>query len=80
MLLDSHEPISEPCARTVEPAVIALLRLGITQEEVVEHLSRVLGIVRCVLDYQQSIPRQKLAALSRRFWTCWLFPRFQCVF
>ena len=56
MLLDSHEPISAPCARTVEPAVAALLRLGITQHEVIEHLSRALGIVRCVLDYQQSIP------------------------
>ena len=68
MLLDSPEPISAPCARTVEPAVAALLRLGITQHEVVEHLSRALGIVRCVLDYQQSIPRHQLAALSRRFW------------
>jgi N12 class adenine-specific DNA methylase/trans-aconitate methyltransferase len=69
MLLDSEKPISEPCARSVEPAVAALLRLGITQQEVVEHLSRALGIVRCVLDYQQSIPRHQLAVLGRTLWT-----------
>ena len=69
MLLDNEKPISEPCARSVEPAVASLLRLGITQQEVVEHLSRALGIVRCVLDYQQSIPRHQLAVLGRSLWT-----------
>ena len=69
MLLDSHKPISEPCARIVEPAVATILRLGINQEEVVENLSRALGIVKCVLDYRQSIARQKLAELGRTFWT-----------
>ncbi len=68
MLLDSHEPISEPCARTVEPALGALLQLGITQDEVVENLSRALGIVRCVLDYRQSIPRRTLTVLGRTLW------------
>lgn len=68
MLLDSHEPISQPCARKVEPALAALLQLGITQEEVVDHLIRALGIVRCVLDYRQPIPRQKLATLGRSLW------------
>src|SRR5437762_7265055 len=68
MLLDSQEPISEACAHKVEPAVDALLRLGITQHEVVEHLSRALGIVRCVLDYHQSIPRSQLAVLGRSLW------------
>src|SRR5438552_12519433 len=69
MLLDSHEPISEECARTVEPAVAALLRLGITQQEFIEDVSRALGMVRCVLDYRQPIARQQLAALGRTFWT-----------
>src|SRR5438552_4086465 len=68
MLLDSHEPISEECARTVEPAVAALLRLGITQQEFIEDVSRALGMVRCVLDYRQPIARQQLAALGRTFW------------
>ena len=68
-LFDSHEPISEPCARTVEPAVAALLGLGIIQQEVIEHVSRALGIVRCVLDYQQPIPRRDLAAVARALWS-----------
>ena len=68
MLLDSQEPISEACAQKVEPAVAALLRLGITQQDVIEHLSRALGIVRCVLDYQQTIPRQTLADIGRDLW------------
>ena len=69
MLLESQAPISEPYARTVEPAVTAILRLGITQQEVVEDLSRVLGIVRCVLDFHQSIPREKLTGLRRTLWS-----------
>ena len=68
MLFDSAEPISIPCAQTVEPAINSLLRLGIVQEEFVEHVSRALGIVRCVVDHQQSIPRKKLAALGRSLW------------
>jgi len=68
MLFDSEEPISVPCAQTVEPAINSLLRLGIVQEEFVEHVSRALGIVRCVVDHQQAIPRKKLAALGRSLW------------
>ena len=68
MLFDSQEPITVPCARTVEPAIHSLLRLGIMQEEFVDHVSRALGIVRCVLDHEQSIPRSKLAALGRSLW------------
>ena len=68
MHLESSDPISPPCARTVEPAVDALLRLGLTQEEVLDHLSRVLGIVRGVLDYQLPIPRTRLLQLSRSLW------------
>jgi hypothetical protein len=69
MLFDRAEPISVPCAQTVEPAINSLLRLGIVQEEFVEHVTRALGIVRCVVDHQQSIPRKKLAALGRSLWT-----------
>ena len=68
MILDSHEPISETCARTVEPAVASLFRLGFTQQEVVSHLSRALGIVHAVRDYHQSIPCSELATLGRTFW------------
>jgi len=68
MLLDSQQPISEPCARAIEPSVAALLRLGLTQQEVIEDLSRALGIIRCVLDYQQPIARSHLAELGRRLW------------
>jgi N12 class adenine-specific DNA methylase len=68
MLFDSGEPISIPCAQTVEPAINSLLRLGIMQEEFVEHVSRALGIVRCVIDHRQSIPRKKLAAIGRSLW------------
>ena len=53
---------------TVELAVAAAFRLGITQQEVVEELSRALGIVRSVLEYSQSMPRSRLAALGRTFW------------
>src|SRR4051794_2348676 len=69
MLLDSPDPISRQCARTVEPAIVTILQLGITQEEVIDDLSRALGIVRCVLDHRQTIPRRKLAALGRTLWT-----------
>jgi N12 class adenine-specific DNA methylase len=68
MLFDSSEPITIPCARTVEPAIHSLLRLGIMQEDFVDHVSRALGIVRCVLDHEQSIPRKKLAVLGRSLW------------
>jgi hypothetical protein len=68
MLFDSAEPITVPCAQTVEPAIHALLRLGIMQEEFIDHVSRALGIVRCVLDHEQQIPRKKLATLGRSLW------------
>lgn len=69
MLLDSTEPISQSCARAIEPALDELLRLGLTHDDVVDQLSRALGVVRGVIDYGQQIPRQRLAALGRGLWS-----------
>lgn len=68
MLLDSQQPISEPCARSVEPSVAALLRLGIAQRDVIDDLCRALGIIRCVLDYGHPIARSHFAELGRTLW------------
>lgn len=69
MELNREKPITPACAHAVEGAAAQLMRLGITQAEVVETMGRALGMVRLVLEDGKAIPRADLYQLAESLWT-----------